>query len=78
MEEHNINRLALQKRFGEHLIRIRESKGITSAELARRAYMERSNIARLETGRQNPSLYILKKLSVALKISLKELIGEFE
>ncbi len=64
----------LLKRFGEHLIKLRESKGITAAELARLCYMERSNIARLETGRTNPSLYVLKKISVGLNIEIEDLI----
>lgn len=78
MEEQEIDRIELQKRFGDHLVKLRKSKGLTSAELARRAYMERSNIARLETGRQNPSLLILKKISIALEISIQELFQDFK
>jgi putative transcriptional regulator len=64
----------LQKKFGAHLIKIRQTKGITAAELSRLCEMERSNIARLETGRMNPSLFVLKKLSDGLGIELNDLL----
>lgn len=76
-EKEKKERLKLQKKFGEHLIMLRKAMGITPAELARRCYMERSNIARLETGRSNPSLYVLKKLSVGLGMKLEELLKGF-
>ncbi|MFO0357650.1 MAG: helix-turn-helix domain-containing protein [Sphingobacteriaceae bacterium] len=72
------DKLKLQKNFGLHLVKLRESKGLTPAELGRLCYMERSSIARLETGRINPSLFILKKLSVGLGIELEELFKGFK
>lgn len=76
-EKEKKEKLKLQKRFGEHLRKLRESKGLTPAELARRCFMERSNIARIEMGRMNPSLFILKKLSEALEIEMEELLKGF-
>jgi len=76
-EKDRKERLKLQKKFGEHLIMLRKSMGITPAELARRCYMERSNIARLEAGRSNPSLYVLKKLAMGMDIKLEELLKGF-
>ena len=70
-------KLKLQRHFGNQLIKLRKSKGLTPAELARRCYMERSSIARLETGRTNPSLFILKKLSDGLGIKLEEFFSQF-
>ncbi|MFL5752124.1 MAG: helix-turn-helix domain-containing protein [Bacteroidia bacterium] len=40
--------------------------------------MERSNIARIETGRTNPSLYVLKKLCSGLEIEFEELLRKFK
>lgn len=77
-EKEKLDRLRLQKRFGQHLISLRKNKGITPAELARRCYMERSNIARLETGDRNPSLFILKKLAIGLELKLEELLKGFD
>lgn len=77
-EKEKKDRLKLQKRFGEHLKKVREAKGLTSAELSRRCYMERSNIARLESGRSNPSLFVLKKLCVGLEIELEDFLKGFK
>ena len=77
-EKERKERLKLQKRFGEHLRRTREAMGITAAELARKCYMERSNIARLEAGRSNPSLFVLKKLCIGLEIEMEELLKGFK
>lgn len=68
------DKLKLQKQFGAHLVKLRESKGLTAAELGRLCYLERSSIARIETGRVNPSLFILKKLCLGMNIDLEELM----
>lgn len=77
-EREKKEKLKLQKHFGRQLIKLRKFKGLTPAELARRCYMERSSIARLEMGRTNPSLFILKKLSDGLEIKLEEFFKEFQ
>jgi transcriptional regulator with XRE-family HTH domain len=71
-------RIKLQKRFGEHLRKVRSSKNISGSELARRCFMEKSTIARLEAGGRTPSLYILVKLCEGLGIELKELFKDFQ
>lgn len=77
-EREKKDRLKLQKQFGLHLSKLRESKGLTAAELGRLCYMERSSIARLEMGRTNPSLFILKKLSEGMEIGIDELFKGFK
>jgi transcriptional regulator with XRE-family HTH domain len=72
------DKLKLQKKFGEHLKKLRESIGLSPAELARRCFMERSNIARLEAGRTNPSLYVLKKLSEGMGLTMDEVFKAFK
>ena len=67
-----------QIRFGEHLKKFREKKGVSGAELARRCYMDKPNITRIEKGRINPSLYILQKICDALEIDMHELLKEFK
>jgi putative transcriptional regulator len=71
-------KLKLQKQFGAHLRVYRTKKGLTSSELARRCFMERSNIARIEMGRINPSLFVLKKLATGMEIELDELLKGFK
>ena len=71
-------KLKLQKKFGEHLAKLRQAKGFSAADLARACEMERSSIARIETGRINPSLFILKKIAYSLNIELKDLFIDFK
>ena len=77
-EKEERERQKLQKKFGEHLRKIRKAKGISASELAKRCFMERSNIARIEMGRMNPSLYMLKKLCEGLELTLIEFFQGFE
>ena len=65
------------KRFGEHIKSIRTKKGLTGTELARRCFMDKQNISRLEKGQFNPSLFYLKKICEGLEIDLAELIKGF-
>ena len=68
----------LLKRFGEHIVKIRLKKKMSGAELARRCFMDKPNITRLEKGRINPSLFYLKKICAGLEINLKELFRNFK
>ena len=77
-EREKKDKLKLQKQFGVHLAKLRTSKGLTAAELGRLCYMERSSIARLETGGINPSLFTLKKLSLGLELDIEELLKGFK
>ena len=66
------------KLFGNHIRMVRESKGISSSELAKRCFMDRGNYTRIETGKTNPTVITLIKISNALGISLEELIAGFK
>ncbi|NPV72890.1 MAG: helix-turn-helix transcriptional regulator [Pelotomaculum sp.] len=56
---------------------IREAKGLTQIELARRANLTQPFISELENGvKSNPSYQALQKLATALGISVSELLGE--
>ena len=48
------------------LVAARLEKGITQIELAKMIGTQRSNICRLESGAQNPSIDTLLKISAAL------------
>jgi transcriptional regulator with XRE-family HTH domain len=66
------------KKLGDHIVKLRMSKNITSAEFARRCDMERSNIARIEMGRSNTTFYNLLRIAKALDISISELLKDFD
>ncbi|MGB9860591.1 MAG: helix-turn-helix transcriptional regulator, partial [Moorellaceae bacterium] len=53
------------------IIQQRIAKGMTQAELAKRVGTRQSAIARLESGRYNPSLRFLKKVAKALDAKLE-------
>lgn len=55
----------------EQYVRCRKLKGMTQAELARRAGIPRTNITRFESGNYNPSLEMLVRIAAALDVSLQ-------
>ena len=65
-----------QKTFGERLAKLRESRGFSQAELARRSELHPSFISQLEAGkRKGNSHETLAKLTIALKVDLATLMG---
>jgi transcriptional regulator with XRE-family HTH domain len=53
---------------------LRESKGLTQEQLAKRAGISRAYLARLETGRHDPHLSRLRKLAKALGVKVGRLL----
>jgi transcriptional regulator with XRE-family HTH domain len=54
---------------------LREAKGLSQVELAKRAKVARPYVVRLESGQQkNPSLVVLKRLAKALGVSVGRLL----
>lgn len=66
------------KKLGEQIVKIRESKGVSASELAKKTFTETSLIARLEMGRTNPTATTLKLVAEALDVSFEELFKDFE
>jgi ribosome-binding protein aMBF1 (putative translation factor) len=69
----DFNREDFLKALGKHIKHLREQKGLSAAEFGRRAFMERSHVARLEGGRTNPTSTTLKTICNALDIELEDL-----
>jgi transcriptional regulator with XRE-family HTH domain len=64
------------KRLSRMLKTRREAKGLTQVELAKRARVTQTYIAKLESGdKQNPSLGTLQRLAKALGVPVTELLG---
>lgn len=62
--------------FGERLRELRERRGLTQAQLARRIGVHRMTIAKLEAGqRGSPSAENLRDLARALRVSMPALLG---
>lgn len=60
----------MENNLGARIADIRETLGMTQAELAKKIKTTQSAIARIEAGKQNVSTEMLKKLSGALKKNL--------
>ena len=60
--------------FGEQLKNFRKDRNISQEELAFRAELDRTYISGLECGKRNPTLKILVKLAISLKMSPSELL----
>lgn len=68
----------LQKAIGKRIKELRESKNIPQQDLAYACNFEKSNMARLEAGNTNPTLYTLKKIAENLKVKLEDLVKDLE
>ena len=62
--------------IGKRIKEVRESKGISQIELVGRmeGNIDATNISRIESGRTNPTIITLYRISIALEISLSELL----
>ena len=66
--------MAPRERVAIRVKRLRERRDMTQEQLAERAGISRTYLARLETARQDPTLGTLEKLAKALKVKVTELL----
>ncbi len=64
----------LQETIGKNIRQLRESKGIAQQDLAAKCNFEKSNMARLEAGNTNPTIYTLYKIAQSLDVQLYKLV----
>jgi transcriptional regulator with XRE-family HTH domain len=71
--------VALDAQLGQNLASnlkyLRSQRGVTQARLASQADVPRSTLATLEVGDGNPTLAVLARLSLALQVSIEELLS---
>ncbi len=65
------------ERLGNSLRRYRKDKGYTQEKLAEKVGVHPTYIGKLESGKNNPSVILMYKVSKALNIKLKDLF-DFE
>jgi transcriptional regulator with XRE-family HTH domain len=63
-----------QKRFCVTLKQLQADRGMTQEALAQKARISRVYVARLQTGKQDPTLTTLLKLAKAPKVPVGELL----
>ncbi|TNE81409.1 MAG: XRE family transcriptional regulator [Bacteroidetes bacterium] len=71
----HVDDLQFQKSLGERIRTLRLEHGLTQGELGDMCEMEKTGISRIETGRTNPTILTLRKISLALGIELTELLN---
>ena len=67
--------LKLADNLAINLKYLRGQRGLTQAQLAKRAQIPRSTLATLEVGDGNPTLSVLSGLSLALEVSIEEILS---
>jgi transcriptional regulator with XRE-family HTH domain len=60
--------MAPKERVAARIKTLRERRGLTQEQLAERAGVSRTYLARLETGKQDPTLSTIEKLARALSV----------
>ena len=69
-----INNKSIQLQFGEHLRRLRTSKGFSLNDLALRCELDKSNISKIENGHFNVQLTKIIDLAKGLDVQPKDLL----
>lgn len=64
------------KKIGENIKKARKAQKIAQKDLAYDCGIEKQNMYRLEAGRTNPTIKLLRKVAKALSLSVKDLLPE--
>ncbi|WP_370030874.1 helix-turn-helix domain-containing protein [Flavobacterium sp. 28YEA47A] len=72
-----MEKLDLLKLFGKRIKELRLEKGMSQVDLVSKMQgnIDTTNISRIESGRTNPTIYSLYRLSEALEIPMNELMN---
>ncbi|CAA0204953.1 helix-turn-helix domain-containing protein [Tenacibaculum maritimum] len=71
--------VSIQKKIGRNIQTTREKKGLSQVDLAGKMMgkFDTTNISRIESGRTNPTLFTLYRISEALEVPLSEIMTIF-
>ncbi|HTA81464.1 MAG TPA: helix-turn-helix transcriptional regulator [Bacteroidia bacterium] len=62
------------KKLGTQIRQVRNDKGLTLEELASKSDKAYQVLQRLETGKENPSMYLLAEIASGMKMTLEALL----
>lgn len=65
--------VVFKKKLGKRIAQLRERKGLTQAQLAALINKDFQSLSRIENGKVNPSVYIVKQIAMALEVELNAL-----
>lgn len=66
--------MATYKKLGEKIRTLRKERGLTQEKLAELAKVDPKSVIEIESGKRNPTLKTLSKISSSLKISVEDLL----
>lgn len=75
MKKSEVNLVSI---FGEKLKRLREEKGLTQENIARKLCISRATVSKYESGRRKPDIETMKTLSKYYGVSVDYIIGMTE
>ena len=58
----------------KRLRQLRAARGLSQEALAKKAHVSRGYLARIELGRHDPTLSVLRRLAKGLRVSVAELV----
>ena len=64
----------IYKKLGDNIRNFRKKEKITQEKLAELARIDPKSIIEIENGKRNPTLRTIKRIAVALKIKINELL----
>ena len=70
------SRKPIEKRLGERVAALRSSQGQSQADLARRAGVSQSSVARLEAGERSVTVGTLESIALGLGVEAGELLSK--
>jgi transcriptional regulator with XRE-family HTH domain len=72
-----MEKLDLLRMLGKRIKKLRLEKGMAQVDLVAKMQgnIDTTNISRIESGRTNPTIYSLYRLSEALEVSMSELVN---
>ncbi len=76
VEQHGVSD-ALVK-LGDNIRTLRELAGLSQVALAARAGINRQTLNHLESGKQNPSIAVLLKISRGMGVSIHHLLADID
>jgi transcriptional regulator with XRE-family HTH domain len=65
----------VQENIGKKIQYFRDKTGISLSQLSLQIDMNKASLSRIETGKGNPTIRTLLRISNALKIDMKELLS---
>ncbi|QZP07726.1 helix-turn-helix transcriptional regulator [Caenibius sp. WL] len=63
----------ITQRFGANVARLRKERGLTQEAFADLAGIARSYMSDVERGARNPTIVIVERIAIALKVPLRDL-----